>query len=154
GRPTTGLFDKLAIARHPEAMAHQGKYPTIFFNFKDVEGASLEAFETKLRGKLAALVKQYLYLLNSPRVVESDRKVLNALLREKAGLERMTDAFRLLSELLYRHHDQKAIVLLDGYDAPIYAAYVNGFYKELIDFMRPALGAVLKDNRYLHKAVL
>ena len=44
--------------------------------------------------------------------------------------------------------------MIDEYDAPIHAAYTYGYYEEMIDFMRPFLSKVLKDNISLERGIL
>ena len=48
----------------------------------------------------------------------------------------------------------KPWLLLDEYDTPIQSAYTKGYYNEMIEFMRGMLGAGLKNNPYLNKAVI
>ena len=55
---------------------------------------------------------------------------------------------------LYLHYDIKPWLLIDEYDTPIHAAYTNGYYDEMMMFMRGLFGAALKNNPYLHKAVI
>jgi hypothetical protein len=55
---------------------------------------------------------------------------------------------------LARYHQQKAILLIDEYDTPIQAGYVNGYYAEVVGFMRNFLSGGLKDNPHLEKGVL
>ena len=44
--------------------------------------------------------------------------------------------------------------MIDEYDTPIQAGYVNGYYAEVVGFMRSFLSAGLKDNSHLEKGVL
>jgi len=46
------------------------------------------------------------------------------------------------------------ILLIDEYDTPIQAGYVNGYYAEVVGFMRNFFSAGLKDNPNLEKGVL
>lgn len=154
GAPTAGLFEGLAITRDSAAMAHQGHYPVIFFTFKDIKDANFDAFERSFREKLSNLFHQHIVLQDSPRLEPSRRSDVEALLTEKADLAKMANAFLLLSELLHKHYGRRVIILLDEYDTPLQAAYEGGFYQPLAAFIRNLLGAALKDNPYLYKAVL
>jgi len=84
GQPTAGLFDGLAIFARPNVMAHQGKYPVIFFSFKDIRATTLAEFDGKFRGLLSSLCNDYPELLNSPKLSARDRKVFQALLDKQA----------------------------------------------------------------------
>ena len=59
-----------------------------------------------------------------------------------------------LSEYLTRYHGKKTVILIDEYDTPIHSSYMNGFYNDMINFMRNFLCSALKDNNCLEKAVL
>ncbi len=59
-----------------------------------------------------------------------------------------------LSTYLFRHHEQRAVILIDEYDTPIQAGYDNDYYNEIIGFMRNFLSGGLKDTDHLFKGVL
>jgi hypothetical protein len=59
-----------------------------------------------------------------------------------------------LSEYLHRAHKTKVLLLIDEYDTPMQASFLNGYWNELANFMRGLFGAALKDNRYLYKGVV
>jgi hypothetical protein len=56
--------------------------------------------------------------------------------------------------MLAKTSNEKIILLIDEYDTPIQQGYFANFYDEIVNFMRLFLGAVLKDNIYLEKAIL
>jgi hypothetical protein len=64
------------------------------------------------------------------------------------------NSLKQLSNYLARHHGPKVILLIDEYDTPIQAGYVNGYYAEVVGFMRNFLSGGLKDNSNLEKGVL
>ena len=53
-----------------------------------------------------------------------------------------------------RYYKQPIIILIDEYDAPIENGFINGFYDNVINFMRNFLGAALKTNDNLKFACL
>lgn len=154
GRETRGLFDGLAIASRPAAMAHQGQYPVIFLTFKDLKGDSYEECVANFQSLLADLYRQYPELLESDRIDADRMQDLRAIRSKKANQTAMEGSLRLLSELLYQHHGKRVVILLDEYDSPLHNAYVQGYYSKLIRLMRQLLSAALKDNPYLHLAVV
>lgn len=46
------------------------------------------------------------------------------------------------------------IILLDEYDAPIHSAFLNGFFRPMLDFFRDFFELSLKGNPFLHLAVI
>jgi hypothetical protein len=153
-QPTQGLFDALAIAREADCMQHQGQYPVIFFSFKDLKETNFTAFTTKLAYALSALYDQHAELLDASGLSLMKREEARAIWLKQASLTELEYALSLLSELLYEKYQKPVIVLIDEYDTPIHSAYLNGYYNEAAGLMRGLLGAVLKDNAYLYRAVV
>jgi hypothetical protein len=63
-------------------------------------------------------------------------------------------ALRTLSELLYKHYQQKVVILIDEYDTPLNAAYVENYIEALTPLMRNLMSNTFKDNDALHKGVM
>jgi hypothetical protein len=59
-----------------------------------------------------------------------------------------------LSRFLANYYKTKVVVLVDEYDAPIHDAFVNGYYNEVIVFMRSFLGDGFKDNKHIERGVI
>lgn len=64
-----------------------------------------------------------------------------AILKGQADQATLMNAVSLLMSVLHRRFQQKVIVLIDEYDAPIHAGYQYGYYDEIVLFMRNLLGA-------------
>lgn len=155
------LFDGLKIADNKGLCdAHMGQYPVIFISLKGVDGLAFE----NARGMLGKIIQtefmRHYYLKTSEKIPEEYRKSFAAVVSEQSNLsgdsreERLEDSLRLLSELLYLHHDQKVIILIDEYDVPLDKAFVHGYYREMVALIRGFLGQALKTNRFLQFAVL
>jgi len=150
------LFDGLAVAQDEEMMTlHQGKYPVITLSFKDVKARSytsaMQAMTTLLYNEWA----RHTCLENSPGYDEhlTEMAVVVRTGEVKAFLFR--DAIMRLAHLLHAHHDAPVLLLIDEYDTPLVEAWLKGYYDDMIEFMRPLLGGVFKDNdEVLFKGVL
>ncbi len=146
------LFHKTNIWKHEPYRKFQGKYPVIFLTFKNVKVRNWpNAFE-RMQLLITEEFNRHSYLLDTLDVYESKR--YKAILTGKANQAEFEESLFFLTQLLRKHYRKKVIVLIDEYDAPIHAAYNNGYYKDMIDFMRSLLTAVLKDNSHLERAVL
>lgn len=58
-------------------------------------------------------------------------------------------SLQLLSLLLHKHHEEKAIIIIDEYDTPIQQGHTCGFYSDVVNFMRNFFSGGLKDNSHL-----
>ena len=76
-------------------------------------------------------------------------QVTNGLSEEDAPM-----ALYQLSDFLSRYYGKKVIILLDEYDTPMQEAYVNGYWDELVSFMRSLFNSTFKTNPYLERAVM
>ena len=56
--------------------------------------------------------------------------------------------------MLYEIYQKKVIILIDEYDVPLQNAWLNGFYDEMVDFIRSLFDAALKTNDSLEFGVL
>jgi hypothetical protein len=148
------LFKGLDIENHKNMMELQGKYPVIYLSFKDEKHSSFEYLQIGLRNLLSRLYKEHDYCLDNGKIRDVDREYYYAVLNKKANIIDLSDALKMLSQYLYNYYDEKVLILIDEYDVPIQAAYVNNYYIEAIEFMRNLLSGAFKDNNSLQKGMI
>ena len=149
----SALFDGLYISKNRElCREYMGKYPVIFISLKGVDGMTFEEAVVRTTTIVKTEARRHYYLKDSGKLVKEEIAQFEQLLSGKA--EDITDSLRLLSELLYRHYEQKVIILIDEYDVPLDKAFQNGYYHEMVKLMRGILGQALKTNDFLQFAVL
>ncbi|AVK51413.1 AAA family ATPase [Clostridium sp. MF28] len=148
------LFDELNIKKDKQIMELQGKQPVIFITLKDTKFANFRDFTSAIRGLMSEVYKEYIYVLDSDNLLDADKEDFNKILYSKGDIPLLTNSIKNLSRYLCKYHDKKVILLIDEYDVPIQEAYINGYYDEVILFMRNLLGSVLKGNLYIEKALL
>ncbi len=151
------LFSGTAVFKDREFFsAHMGQFPVISLRFFSLTADSFEQLQSDLAFHIADAAKQHYYLYESGRLSDADRKDFAALLQYK-DLEkdeaRFLTSLATLSRLLYQHHGQKAVLLLDDYDAPFITAARHGFYAELLRLMRPLLAQAITYKMYNEKAI-
>jgi hypothetical protein len=152
---TSALFRKLVIWKQGEKYTReQGKYPVIFVTFKDVKSVKWDVCLRKLQDVVRMKFTRHYYLLESTVLKPHEEREFQEILSGTAGMDRYESGFKKLSLWLERYHHQRAIVLIDEYDTPIQEGYLHGYYDEVIGFMCNLLGAALKGNESLEKAVL
>ncbi len=155
GKSTQGLFDQLEIFKCGDEYAqHQGKYPVVSITFKDIKSNNFKDANSKLYELMIGTYDQHSYLETSDRLTRNQRGLYEILMERKADQPQLENSLKILMECLYKHHGIKPWLLIDEYDTPIQAAYVNGYYDKMIEFMRGMFGAALKNNPYLNKAVI
>lgn len=136
------LFDNLYISQTKDLCEeYMGKFPVVFLTLKGAEGDTFEKAKTKLVKLIALEAERYNFLKNSSRLTENEKNRYCALIRMHDGKylmdqDTLESALQTLSELLFRHYGQKAIILVDEYDVPLDKAYQNGYYREMVSLMR------------------
>ena len=147
----------LNISRAGEKyMQHRGKYPVIFLQLKNVAAGDFEKSFAFLKAIIARLYREYAFLEESPALTGDEKEYY---VRVRRGREHCTyDDLAMslgnLTDMLYRHYGIRPIVLIDEYDAPIQHAWEDGYYEDMIRFMRQFYSEVLKGNDALEFAVL
>lgn len=124
----------------------QGKYPVIFLTFKDCVGLDFNGAFSLLSITIATEFRRhYEFVKNNLH----DEDLLKAYVKFKNGgfsIGELKDSLHFLSSILKIIYGEKAIVLIDEYDAPIQAGYRNNYYNQIIDLMRGILSSTLKTN--------
>ncbi len=152
--PTQGLFEGLKISQESVYEKYQGQYPVVSLSFKDVKEDNFESAYEKIYSLLVDLYDEFSYLQESVSLSETQKNFYARILKREASQVDLEDSLKKLTRFLFLHHRQLPIVLIDEYDTPIHAGYLNGFYDKVIKFFRSFFGAGLKDNTLLYKAVL
>lgn len=156
----TSLFDGLYITNNKDLCEkYMGKYPVIYLTLKDIEGLD---FNEALNGFVEVIgheAGRFDFLLDSNELSLTDKERYGSLIATNNGKYSMdkdvlTNSLNLLSYLLYKHYNQKVIVLIDEYDVPLDKAFKNGYYKEMVSLIRGMFGKTLKSNEALQFAVL
>ncbi|MGH7453893.1 MAG: AAA family ATPase, partial [bacterium] len=152
---TSYLFRHLKIWQAGEEYtSQQGKYPVIALTFKDIKETSWESGLEKMQQIIQEEYLRHGYLTASDKLSPPEKNYFEKISNLEASQAQYESALKNLSLYLARHHQQQAILLIDEYDTPIQAGYVNGYYAEVVGFMRNFLSGGLKDNPHLEKGVL
>ncbi|WP_341757527.1 AAA family ATPase [Candidatus Tisiphia endosymbiont of Ditula angustiorana] len=154
----------LKINSNEYAMVQQGNYPVISINFKDVKGSSYQEIESGIRNQVIQLFANHYYLKH---YLTQDIGLLDSV--QKAKLERyfteeltkedLKYSLRFLSEILYKHFNQKVYILIDEYDTPINSSYIefgdkSKEFDDVLKIFRGIFGSGLKSNPYVEKGVI
>ena len=145
------LFKNLYIENSP-VFSEQGKYPVIFISMKGIADNNFQESLKKIREKISALFDEHKDILNILDEFDSQkfRDYINGNI-DKAKLE---NSLVFLTKILTNYYNQPVILLIDEYDSIIINAYENGYYREMINFLKGFYGDVLKTNNYLKMGIL
>jgi len=142
------LFKGLKITKaDKKILDQQGKYPVISLSLKEAKANTWESELNKIKSIISRLYQ------NNEEVKEvlseKDKRYYDEIVNETARSDQYEDALKNLSLYLNLYYKERVVILIDEYDAPIETGYINGFYKQSIDFMRNFLGGALKTNDVL-----
>lgn len=124
--------------------SYQGKYPVIFLSFKDVKYGTWKETYKSLIEVIKLEYKRHAELATSQKVTLADR--YEKIVSGNADENDYSFALKYLSQMLREHYGIAPIIIIDEYDTPISNGNANGFYPEVISFMRNLFSGGLKDN--------
>ncbi len=131
----------------------QGIWPVIFLSFADVKANTFAVAREKICMLIKEVYRKYDFLLAEGNLKEGETELFPGTLAEMTDSE-AAYSLKNLSEFLYRYYGKKVIILLDEYDTPLQEAWVYGYWKEMVEFIRGLFNSTFKTNRYLERAVM
>ena len=137
-----------------EYTKHMGQYPVIFLSLKSAKQPTYEMAYKILQQNIAKEFIRHSYILNSKALLPVQKICFNSFIEQKAEPSDYATSIQFLSECLEKYHKQKVIILVDEYDVPLENAYFNGFYDEMVSFMRSFFESALKTNESLKFAIV
>lgn len=157
---------KKIMSADPSILSRMGQYPVIHLSLKSAKKSNFKASFLKIREAIIKEYDRHRYLACSNTLSLREKEIFNELLsgasnqelrdneRFDEEVENYTSSIMLLSMYLEKHHEKKVVILIDEYDVPLETAYYNGFYREMVDFIRSLFESALKTNDALEFAVI
>lgn len=150
---TSYLFKDLKIWQEDNFYKEQqGKYPVIFLTFKSIKHIHWEDALLQFKFIIREEFKRHAYLLES--LSETDKDYFQKIILDQAETTDYTQSLGQLSKFLCEFHQERVVILIDEYDTPINVAFLNGFYEQIIPFVKILFESAFKDNSYLEKGVI
>ena len=150
------LFESRAIAHCEDAdewMAEQGKYPVIYLTFKDHKSLRWKEAYGALAIDIGKEFKRHAACVES-LPPGKEREDYIDICERRADSTLLENSLKVLVDTLHRHYKEKVVVLIDEYDTPVTTASANGYYREMVSFMRAFLPGALKDNAHVKMGVM
>ncbi|WP_370830137.1 AAA family ATPase [Clostridium sp.] len=148
------LFEGLNIKRESEKYTQYiGKYPVINLSLKSAKQGSLDLAFQCIREEISNEFKRHKYIIESD-VLKTEKEHFMKIVNNDKDMSLYITALKFLSDCLNKYHNEKVIILIDEYDVPLENAFFEGFYKEMIGFIRSLFESALKTNSSLEFSVI
>jgi hypothetical protein len=156
GNTYKSLFSSLAIANAgPQYLEKMGQHPVIFLTFKNIKEPDWETCRSKIKQLIQKEYLRHSYLLENQKLMSPEQDYFRRVIDLKGDQGDYENSLENLLIFLNRYYGQRAVILIDEYDAPVHAGFTCGYYDEVINFIRNFLCGGLKDTgQYLEKGVL
>ena len=156
------LFEGLSIWNDEKYRQLQGTYPVIFISFAEIKANNFKDTKNVMVSVINDVYKQHSYLLEDAILTDAERNLFRQLddyskntnVNKDISNEIIYRSVKDLAAILYRKFEKKVIILLDEYDTPMQEAYVNGFWNDMVGFIRSFFNSTLKTNPYLDRAIM
>lgn len=130
----------------------QGKYPVIKVNFKEVQALTWEEMQEKIIFLIQRLFAQHDHVKEALKSIE--KQWYDQIMEGKANISQYENSFKILSYAMNQYYKENVILLIDEYDVPIQTGYLNGYYKQIVGFIKNLFGNALKTNDNIKFAVM
>lgn len=155
GKDYSYLFDGLKISKSEDRyLNEQGKYPVIYLTLKNAKLDNWEGTYEELKEVISNEYLRHNYLLDSDLMLEEEKEKFKKIINKKAKDIDYRSSILYLAKFLNKYFNEQAIILIDEYDTPIQSGYLNGYFEEVLEFMKNFLVKIFKDNKALKRGVL
>lgn len=147
------LFEGLSVWKDKKYHDLQGTYPVISLSFANVKESDYRGTKKSVNRIIEDIYNKNVFLLEGELLADNEKDYFRSV---TCNMEDTTATWALhkMSDFLSRYYGKKVIILLDEYDTPMQEAYVNGYWEELVTFIRSLLNSTFKTNPYLERAVM
>lgn len=147
------VFMGLSIWEDEKYRNLQGIWPVISLSFADVKANTFGMAREKICMLIKEVYRKYGFLLAEGSLKEGESELFRRTLIEMTDSE-AAYSLKNLSGYLAGYYGKKVIILLDEYDTPLQEAWVYGYWKEMIEFIRGLFNSTFKTNPHLERAVM
>ena len=149
------LFEDLAITTcSEEILAHQQRYPVISMTLKSAKQKDYHLAYEELKKRISEEYKRHQYVLIGDALSGDEKARFQNIAALQPEESLYQDALGFLSACLAKYHGRNVWILIDEYDVPLENAYLQGFYDEMLMFIRSLLESALKTNPYLETGII
>lgn len=132
----------------------QGKHPVIHVSLKGGKATSFKTSQAHIFSILTQLYEQFNWIQTKDILTSSEKNKFKQIVYGEATPTLYYNSIKDLSDYLERYYQEKVLILMDEYDAPIHTGFYHGYYDEIIELMKSLMENTFKDNPYLYKGVI
>ena len=147
------LFEGLSIWQEEKYRQLQGTYPVLSISFADVKEDSFIQARKKICRIIKALYQQFSFLLKADSMSEDEKREFRQVSVDMEDNE-ASYTLKALTGYLSCYYGKKVLIFLDEYDTPMQEAYVHGYWKEMVQFIKGLFNSTFKTNPCLERAIL
>jgi hypothetical protein len=149
------LFEGLNIMSQGENyLSHMGQYPVINLSLKSGKQPDFEMAHASLIDEIQKEYFRHNFILLGDALDDDHKDKFEKIRTGKAEKIAYAKSLEFLSECLELYYGKKVIILIDEYDVPLENSFFEGFYKEMVSFIRSLFESALKTNSNLEFAVI
>lgn len=148
------LFSSLNIWKDERFRDLQGTIPVISLTFGGIKCNNCEDAVARIRQVIADLYLSYPGIRNGDVLQKPELEYFDGIAGDLLPEKSFITSLQKLCGFLQSYYSKKVIILLDEFDTPLQAAYVHGYWDELILFMRGLFEATFKTNPFMDRAIL
>ncbi len=149
------LFEDLDILKSgDEYRKYLGKYPVVYLTLKNAKQNNWKETLINMKKEIANEYKRHSYILKGDVLDNAEKNMYEAIMNLEAETTHYTDVIQSLTKYLKRYFKEDCIVIIDEYDTPIQYGYIEGYFKEVIEFQKSMLVKGFKDNNALKQGIL
>lgn len=131
-----------------------GKYPVISLSLKAAKQPTFSMAYDKIVEIISEEFNSHKEVLSFDALLEYEKERFRNIMEGKGSVSDYNTSLKFLARSLEKCYRKKVIILIDEYDVPLENAFFEGFYKEMIDFIRSLFESALKSNESLEFAVV
>ena len=148
------LFNGLNIMNSgDEYISHMGKYPVINLSLKCGKQPTFERAFEEIKKVIADEYDRHKFILQNKKLADKKDRYLK-ILKVEGDISDYSNSLQFLSQCLEKYYDKKVIILIDEYDVPLENSFFEGFYNEMVSFLRSVFESALKTNSSLEFSVI
>ena len=143
-KDSRAIFKGLDVAQNKGICSTwMNQWPVLFLTLKNVESLNFDGAYGLLKKLVSDICKDHVYLAESGRTDPDDRDIFARLKSGKADETELKSSLNTLMRMMCAHFGKTVVLLIDEYDVPLAKARENGYYAEMIDFIRGRFGVAL-----------